>query len=72
MVKALREVLSINGHLSSMRVMCFFALIVGAALAFYGLRRGVNPAELTLLVSVFVGGAFGGKVMQRKSENPKD
>lgn len=45
-----------------------FALVIGAVIALVGLLRGADPGELALLVGVFVGGAFGGKGLQRFAE----
>lgn len=52
-----------------MRVMSMAALWTAAVLAFVGLMRGSDLTGLSLLAGVFVGAAFGGKVMQSSVES---
>lgn len=51
-----------------MRVMSFLSLLLGAAVAFYGINQDRDMTGLAMLVGVFVGSAFGGKVLQKKYE----
>jgi hypothetical protein len=63
------DILSTNeGAPSSMRMMSVLSLLIGAALAFYGLHKGVDPGNLAWLVAVFVTSGFGGKVLQKRYE----
>lgn len=49
-----------NGNPSIMRLITFLSFIVGAILAFKGYSNGV--------VSLFVGSAVGGKLLQKVAE----
>ena len=52
-----------------MRVMSLFALLAGIAVAFVGMTKlPVDYSGISLLVSVFLSAAFGGKVMQKRIE----
>ena len=54
---------------SMMRVMSFVSLIVGCTVAFVGLNKTpIDYSGISLLVSVFLSAAFGGKVMQKRIE----
>jgi hypothetical protein len=53
---------------SAMRAMSFISLFCGIGLAFYGLYTNKDLTGLTMLVSVFVGSAFGGKIWQKSIE----
>lgn len=68
----LTELFSENGKISSMRAMAFAALLLGGSIAIYGMAHS-NPdySGIALLSGVFVGAAFGGKVMQKRSEVAK-
>lgn len=57
-----------GSEVSMMRVMALGSLLVGSALAVIGLFRGSDLTGLAALSGVFVGSAFAGKVMQKKSE----
>lgn len=64
----MKTMLSETGTASSLRAMSFMSLLIGGGCAFYGLWKGIAPLELSALVGVFVGSAFGGKVLQKKAE----
>jgi len=66
----LKSLFSEAGGVSMMRVMGFIALIVGCVIAFVGMNKSpVDYSGISLLVSVFFGAAFGGKVLQKRSES---
>jgi uncharacterized membrane protein YfcA len=64
----LKALLADGSQVSAMRVMAFMSLFAGIGLAFTGLQEGKNLGELSTLVGVFVGAAFGGKVVQKFAE----
>ena len=64
----LLKLFSENSEVSMMRVMSLLSLTVGSILAFVGLNKKNDPTSLAVLVGVFVGSAFGGKVMQKAQE----
>lgn len=68
MLKFFKYVFSERGDVSCMRFMAFISLTVGSILALYSLYRGCDLNSTTPLVSVFVGAAFGGKVLQKHTE----
>lgn len=70
-MKFLKELLSENGTISTMRLMSIIALIVGAILAMYGLYEGRDLAGVAQLSAVFVGSAFAAKFTQKLIETPK-
>lgn len=52
-----------------MRVMSILSLLAAIAVAFVGLDKvPVDYSGIALLVSAFLGAAFGGKVMQKRVE----
>lgn len=62
--------LSETGDISTMRVMSFLSLLIGAAIAVFGLWHGKDMSGLAVLVSAFVGPAFVGKAAQSFAEKP--
>lgn len=60
--------ISEEGNVSSMRVMSFLCIILGGAIAFYGLHTTKDLIGLAALVGVFVGPAIGGKIIQKFAE----
>ena len=68
----LKSCLSQDSSVSSMRIMSFIALFAAIGVTAYGMYRAFNLTELSLLVGVFIGAAFGGKAYQKKIELDKD
>jgi hypothetical protein len=69
MKQFLMDLFSENGAISMMRVMSLIALLIGGALAFVGLSKlPVDYSGISILVSVFLSAAFGGKVLQKRIE----
>lgn len=67
------DLLSQKSSASTMRVMSIMALLTGIVLAFIGIfKDSVDYMGLSALVGVFLGAAFGGKVMQKRIENSHD
>ncbi len=65
----LSKLFSESSGVSMNRVMSFISLLVGCAVAFVGLSRmPIDYSGISLLVSVFLSAAFGGKVMQKRIE----
>jgi hypothetical protein len=64
----LGKLISDSSDVSAMRVMAFTSLLTGIGLAIGGLYRGSDLSQLSVLVGVFVGAAFGGKVTQKFAE----
>lgn len=64
----IRELLSSDSPVSSMRLMSFIALICGCVIALLGLYLGRDLMGLAALCGVFVTGAFGGKAFQKMTE----
>jgi hypothetical protein len=63
------QLFSENGRVSMMRVMSIISLLAGVGVAFVGLdKTPVDYSGISLVVSVFLGAAFGGKVMQKRVE----
>lgn len=65
----IRELLSSDSPLSSMRLMAFISLMCGCSLAAYGIYMGRDLIGLSALCAVFVGAAFGGKISQKITES---
>lgn len=65
----LKSLFSQDSGVSSMRLMSFISLFLGGAIAIAGLAMKVNLTELSILVGVFVGSAFGGKAVQKFAEH---
>jgi hypothetical protein len=61
----LQKMFSSSDEVSEMRVMALVALLVGAGIAFYGLKLDKDLTGLAVLSGVFVGPAFAGKVGQK-------
>jgi hypothetical protein len=64
-----KQLFSENSGVSMMRVMSILALTAGIGIAFYGMSKlPVDYSGISLLVSVFLSAAFGGKVLQKRIE----
>lgn len=57
-----------KGEISCMRVMSFLSLVFAACITFYGLYKGIEMSQLTMIIASFIGGAFGGKLGQKYFE----
>jgi hypothetical protein len=69
MKKWLSQLFSESGGVSMMRVMSILCCIAAIAISFVGLNKmPVDYSGISLLVSVFLSAAFGGKVMQKRIE----
>jgi uncharacterized membrane protein YiaA len=69
MVQFLRELFNEGGTVSMMRLMSILALLAGIAVAIIGLNKPVvDYSGISLVVSVFLSAAFGGKVLQKRIE----
>lgn len=69
MLDFLKKLFAEGSGVSMMRVMSIIALIAGVAVAFVGMNKlPVDYSGISLLVSVFLSAAFGGKVMQKRIE----
>lgn len=64
----IREILSSDSPVSSMRLMAIISLLCGCFLGAFGLYMGRDLLGLAALCSVFVTAAFGGKVIQKTME----
>jgi hypothetical protein len=70
MVQILKQLFSDSGEISMMRVMAMISLLAGIILAFVGISKTpIDYSGVSLLVGVFVGAAFGGKVAQKSVES---
>jgi len=67
-MKFIRDLLSESSTISTMRIMSLFSVIVGAGVACYGIYQGKDLGGVAQVTAVFVGGAFGGKVVQKFGE----
>lgn len=67
-MKFIKSLLSESSTVSTMRLMSLFALAVGACIACYGVYQGKDLGGVAQLTTVFVGAAFGGKVVQKFGE----
>lgn len=72
MIKFIQDLLSESSTISTMRLMSLFSLFVGALVACYGIWIGKDLGGVAQVAAVFVGGAFGGKVVQKFSEKRED
>ena len=62
-----------DSRVSMMRLMSLLALLIGAAIAVYGLAVDCdNLAGIAELVAIFVGAAFTGKVAQKFAESKQN
>lgn len=65
----INKLLSENSTVSTMRVMSLISVITAICIAFYGMSKAtIDYSGLALLCGTFLGAAFGGKVLQKKSE----
>jgi hypothetical protein len=65
-----KQLFSESSGVSMMRVMSFISLMAGCALAFVCIGKSpIDYSGISLLVSVFLSAAFGGKVMQKRIES---
>lgn len=62
------SLLSEKSAISCVRVMSLLSLCIGGAIAFMSIFNQCSLQDATPLVSVFVAGAFGGKVGQKFAE----
>jgi hypothetical protein len=63
------DLFSENNSVSMMRLMSLVSLLMGCAIAVYGLSKSpVDYSGISLLVSVFITAAFGGKIAQKMQE----
>lgn len=60
--------MSEQGSVSCMRFLSVFSLAVGSVIGVYGIIHCNDLYAVAALCSVFVGSAFGGKILQKKSE----
>ena len=69
MYEFFKQLFSENSGVSMMRIMSILALLAGIGIALYGMTKlPVDYSGITLLTSVFLSAAFGGKVMQKRIE----
>jgi len=68
MKKFFMDLFDETSNISSMRFMSVTSLFIGAGIAIYGIAKVADLTGVALLVSVFVGAAFTGKVMQKNAE----
>lgn len=68
MKKFFMDLLDENSTISSMRFMSITSLFIGGIIAAVGVYRATDFTGIGLLVSIFVGAAFTGKVMQKNAE----
>lgn len=66
----LNSMFSETGDISSVRVMALLCVLAAILIALIGMYKGSDLMGLSALCGVFLGAAFGGKVMQKKSETP--
>lgn len=62
------RLLSESGDISCMRVMSLLSLCFGFAVFISGLVAGRDLSQVSVIVGIFVGAAFGGKVAQKFGE----
>ena len=69
MTKWLNGLFSENGTVSMMRLMSIICCIAAVVIAIMGIEKPiVDYSGISLVVSVFLSAAFGGKVMQKRIE----
>lgn len=68
MLKFLRDMVSENSDISSIRVMSFMCVLFSFFVAMYALVNGADPEKASWLIAAFLAPAFGGKVWQKKLE----
>jgi hypothetical protein len=64
-----RELLDAKSSISTMRLMSLVSLFCGCGLGAYGIYVGRDLIGLSALCGVFVTAAFGGKMVQKITEN---
>jgi len=65
----LNSLFSEKGGISMMRVMSLLCVIAAIAMAFVGMNKpNIDYSGLSMLCGTFLGLAFGGKVMQKRTE----
>jgi lysylphosphatidylglycerol synthetase-like protein (DUF2156 family) len=65
----IKEMLSEDSGVSSMRVMSFLSLIIACLLALFGMYRSVDLSELAVLCGAFIVPAMGAKAVQKFAES---
>lgn len=68
----LKQILSENGTISSVRFMAITCVFSAAACAFYGIYTNKDLVSVSVLCGVFLSAAFGGKVGQKFAENKSE
>ena len=69
MIEFLKELFNENGRVSMMRLMSLLSLFAGIAVAIIGMNKPVvDYSGISLVASVFLSAAFGGKVLQKRIE----
>lgn len=69
-MSSLKELLSDdNGQLSATRVMAMISLFIGSGIGVYGIYAGKDFSGVAEICAVFVGSAFGAKVIQKQIES---
>lgn len=69
MKQFLIDLVSENSKISTMRVMALLCVLAAIGLAAYGIHEDKSMDGLSMLVGVFLGAAFSGKVMQKSRES---
>lgn len=64
----LKALLSESSSVSTMRLMSIAALLVGSAIALYGVYMGKDLGGVAQISGVFIGAAFSGKAIQKFAE----
>jgi hypothetical protein len=64
----IKDLLSENGTVSTVRLMSLISLLTGCGIAAYAVIVDKNPDKVVQIVSVFVGAAFTSKVAQKMIE----
>ncbi len=67
-MKFLRQLISENSSLSSLRAMSLGCCLFACILAVYGVYKGIDLTGLSELCGVFLAAAFTGKVAQKHIE----
>ncbi len=61
--------LSDGQNASATRVMAFISLMIGCGIGVYGVYKGKDFGGIAEICAVFVGAAFGAKVISQHLEN---
>ena len=64
----LKELISEQSTLSTMRVMSLLCIFAAIGIAFYGIAHNQALDALSILCGVFLGAGMGGKVAQKGME----